>query len=177
MNRLLHVDCPTTFPDVPSKFHVSSRRLWSRLSIPQGLVMTAGWLGTCDNFPLQIDSTSCNSLESFIQFTLSCNSCIKSSLTFSQFMPGEFVNSHFLSPLQFFYFTNTSNVSFSKCFFSLRKLFVKPGLLSSRCFISTICIFNFRTIGTNLSFKLTNGTVKKVCSTFLFQHFRFCLCE
>ena len=38
---------------------------------------------------------------------------------------------------------NTSNVSFSKCFFSLRQVFVKPGLLSSRFFISMICIFNF----------------------------------
>ena len=39
-NRLLHVDCQKAFPDVPSKFHVSGRRLWSRLSIPQGLGTT-----------------------------------------------------------------------------------------------------------------------------------------
>ena len=37
---------------------------------------TASWLGTWNNFPLQIDSVSSNSLESFIQFTLSCKSCI-----------------------------------------------------------------------------------------------------
>ena len=57
-NRLLHVECQKTFPDVPSKFHVSDCRLWSRLRIPQRLGKIANWLGTWDNFPLQIDSTS-----------------------------------------------------------------------------------------------------------------------
>ena len=56
---------PKTCRCVPNKFHVSS-----------GLGTTAGWLGTWENFPLQIDSFSWNSLESFMQFTLSRNSCI-----------------------------------------------------------------------------------------------------
>ena len=32
---------PKTCPDVPSKFHVSNHRLWSRVSVAQGLGMTA----------------------------------------------------------------------------------------------------------------------------------------
>ena len=55
---------------------MSGRRLWSRLSIPQGIGTIAGWLRTWDNFQLQIDSTSWNSLESFTRFTRSCTSCI-----------------------------------------------------------------------------------------------------
>ena len=57
-----------------------------------------------------------------------------SSLTFSQFLPGAFVNSHFLNSLQFFYFMGISDASISKCFFSLSQFFVKFGLLSSRNF-------------------------------------------
>ena len=53
---------------------------------------------------------------------------------------------------------NTSNMSFSKCSFSLRQFFVKSGLLSSRFFISKFCIVNFQTIGMNLSFKFTSGS-------------------
>ena len=41
-NRLLHVDDQKTFPDVPSKFHVSDCKLWSRLSIPPRLGVIAG---------------------------------------------------------------------------------------------------------------------------------------
>ena len=76
MNRLVQVDCQKTFPDVSSMFHVSGSRVWSRLSKPRGLGTTARCLGTWDNLPLWTDSTSWNSLESFIRFTLSYNSCI-----------------------------------------------------------------------------------------------------
>ena len=115
-----------TFHDVPSKFHVSGCKLWSRLGTPRRLGSTAGWVGTWDNLPLQPESTSWNSPESFIRFTLSCNSCIweATSLIVDWLslnpLPGEFVNSHFWSSFQFFYVRNTSTMSFSKCSFSLR---------------------------------------------------------
>ena len=41
------------------------------------------------------------------------------SVTFSQFVPGEFVISHFLSSLQFFHLMDIPDASVSKCFFSL----------------------------------------------------------
>ena len=51
--------------------------------------------------------------------------------TFSQFLPGEFVNSHFLSSLQFFHFMDISDVSISKCFFLVEPILreVWPALL------------------------------------------------
>ena len=52
---------------------------------------------------------------------------MKSSLTFSQFLPGEFVASHFLSSFQFFHFMNSSDLISSKCSFSLRQFFMKSG--------------------------------------------------
>ena len=100
-----------TFPDVPSMFHESGRRLWSRLGIPRGL-------GTWDNLSTAGCSTSWNSLESFIKVSsfsqllyLRCE-FVYSGLTVSQFLPGEFVNSQFLSSFQFFHFLNTSNMCF-----------------------------------------------------------------
>ena len=66
-------------------------------------------------------------------------------MTFSQFMPGEFVNSHFLSSLEFFHFMDISDASTSKYFFSLSQVFVKSGLLSSRFFIPTIYGISHRT--------------------------------
>ena len=51
------------FPVIPDKFHVSGRMLRSRLNRDRGLGTTAGWLGTWDSFPLQIDSISWKSPE------------------------------------------------------------------------------------------------------------------
>ena len=58
-----------------------------------------------------------------------CELVFFSSLTFSQFLPGEFVDSQFLNSFQLFHFMNTSNMT--KCSFSLRQFFIKPGLFSS----------------------------------------------
>ena len=100
------------------------------------------------------------------------------SLTFSQFLPGEFINSHFLSSFQFFHLVNAFDMRFSKCSFSLWWFFVESGLLPSRCFYIRDWYDQFlKTTGMNLSLKFTNRTVKKVCSSFLFQYFPFCLCE
>ena len=84
---------------------------------------------------------------------------VYSGLTFSQFLPGEFINSQFLSSFQFFHFMNTSILRFSKCSFSFRQFFMKSGLFSSGCFVSKISMVNFHTIGLNLSLKFTTGTV------------------
>ena len=46
-------------------------------------------------------------------------------MTLSQFLYREFVNSHFLSSLQFFHFIDISNTSISKCFFSLSQLILR----------------------------------------------------
>ena len=53
-------------PDVPRKYRVSGCWQQSRLSMPQGIWIITGWLGTWDNLELQADSTSWNSLGSFI---------------------------------------------------------------------------------------------------------------
>ena len=99
------------------------------------------------------------------------------TVTFSQFMPGEFVNSHFLCSLQFFHLMDISDASISRCFFSLSHFFVKLGLLSSRFFIPTIYAIHVQTIGVSLSLKFTNATVKSINFTFLLQDLRFCFCE
>ena len=62
----------------------------------------------------------------------------------------EFVNSHFLSSLQFSHFMNTSDASFSKCFFSFSQFSTKPGKVRKVI---------FHMIGLNLSLKFTNCTV------------------
>ena len=65
-----------TSPDIPSKFRVFGRWLWSRPSIPQWLETIAGCIGTFDILELQTDSASWKSLESLIEFILSSNCCI-----------------------------------------------------------------------------------------------------
>ena len=99
------------------------------------------------------------------------------SVTFPQFMPGKFVNSHLLSFLQFFHFMDISDASISKCFFSLSQFFVKSGLLSSRFFIPITYVIHFQTIGVSLSLKFTNASVESIKLTFMPQDFGFCFCE
>ena len=76
--------CKKTFPDVPCVSQILgglSLRLGirrERLSIPPGSwkgLKNAGWLITWD-CPLRTDSTSFKSLESFMQLTSFCSSCI-----------------------------------------------------------------------------------------------------
>ena len=157
-------------PDVPSKFHVSGRRLWSRLSIRQGLGTIAGWLWTWDSFSIANRfyllefSGIVHMVHSILQLVQLWSELLYSSVTFSQFLPGEFVTSHFLSSFQFFHLVNAFNVSFSKCSFSLSQFFVKSGLLSSRCFTPSVGMVSVHTTGMNLSLKFTNETVEKICS-------------
>ena len=132
------------------------------------------------------ESTSWNSLESFINFTWSCNSCIwrgeliNSNLAFYQSSFREFINSHFLSSFQFFHVMNTSDMrdmSFSKCSFSFCQFFVQLGLISSWLFLPNIRMINLHTIGLNSSIKFTNRRFNKTPSACLLQHFCFCLRE
>ena len=109
----------------------------------------------------KLDSTSWNSLEAFKKFSLSCNSCIceckllwKVAWLALNSSPGEFVNLHFLSSLQFFHFMDVSDATISKCFFSLNQFFVKSSLLSSRFFIPIIHVIHFQTIGIELVFEI-----------------------
>ena len=87
---------------------------------PVGRGNNAGLLGTWDNCPLRTDSASLHSLESFIHLISLCNSCslAKSSSIvfwiFNQFSFREFINSKLLSPLQFFYFMNSTNTGITK---------------------------------------------------------------
>ena len=53
--------CKKTFFCDPDRFHVSSGKRLSQTSIARGLGILAGWLGTCEQVPLQFDSTSWNS--------------------------------------------------------------------------------------------------------------------
>ena len=62
-------------------------------------------------------------------------------MTFSQFISGEFVNSHFLSS------------QFSQFIFS-------------RFFTPIFYVIHFQTIGIELSLKITNRIVEKICSAF-----------
>ena len=98
-------------------------------------------------------------------------------MTFSQFVSGEFVNSNFLSSLQFFHLMDISVRVSRNAFFSLSQFFVESGLLSSRFFIPTFYAIHFQTIGVSLSLKFTNATVKSINFTFLLQDFGFCFCE
>ena len=169
-----------TFPCLPDKFHVSSGMLRSRLNIDRGLWTTAGWLGTWDNFPLPIDSTSWNSSESWIQFTLSCKSCICEARSCSAawlsltFMHREFVNSHFLNTPQFFHFMDVSDTSISKCSLSLRA----NSCCNRTCSLRDSSYPQFTSSNSNswewaLSLKFTNASVKRIHFTFLLHDFGF----
>ena len=139
---LLHVDCQRRFPMYPanSMYQVANfgRGSASHKDLEQ---LPVDWeyvkIYHCKSM-LHLEI-----LQNRTKNILSCRSCIWSELlcsgvTFSHFVPGEFVNSHLLSSLRFFHFMDTSDASFSKSFFSFGQFFVKPGLLSSWFFIPMI---------------------------------------
>ena len=141
--------------------------------------------GNVGKFPLQTDSTSWNALESFMRFTQSCNSCICEAsswkvawLSLNFCLENSSIRISW-ALFQFFHLVHTSHMSLSECSFPLRQFFVKSGLLSSRdVFISLVRMVNVQTTGMNLSLKLSRvETVEKICSAFLLQYFRPCLCE
>ena len=73
---------------------------------------------------------------------------------------------------------NTSDLSFSKCSFSVSEFFMQSGFLFSRFSIALIgTIDNFQTIGIKLSLKFTNASFKSINFTLLLQDFRFRFCE
>ena len=181
-NRLLHVDCQKRFPmcqassmyQVPGSGRDSAHQKYlERLPVDWERVIIC----TLNRFCILVLSGIVRKVHSFLQLLYLWGELLKSSLAFSQFVSGEFVKSHFLSPLQFFHFMNASNVSFSKCSFSLRQFFVKPGLLSSRSFVplstqsiskrlERACLWNSRM-----------QVLRESTFTFLLQDFRFYFCE
>ena len=144
-----------------NKFHFSSRRLWSRLSIQQRLGTIAGWMGTWDKFStanrLYILKLSriIGLFLSFPQFLYLWSKLLKSNVTFSQFMPGEFVNSHFLSSLQFFHLMDISDASISKVLFLVEPILreVGPALIEI-FFCPIIYAVQFQTIRNELVFEI-----------------------
>ena len=161
MNRLVLGDCQKSYPmhQASSTYQVAG--FGRGLSIPQGLGTIADWLRTLDNLPLSIDSTSWNALKSLMRFTRSCNSCIcevvstctAAWLSLNSSLENSSIRiswALFNSPTC----VNTSDLSFSKFSFWLRRFFVKSGLLSSRCFISKIGMVNRHTTRMNLSFEV-----------------------
>ena len=83
-------------------------------------------------------------------FFLSSESC-------SQFVYREFVNSHFLSSLQFCHLMDIPDASILKCFFSSRQFSMMSGLLSSRFFIPAVDAIQIQTMRMSLSLKFTNA--------------------
>ena len=83
-----------------------------------------------------------HTIHSFLQLLFLWSKLLYGSVTFSQFVPGDYVNSHFLSSLQFFHFMDTSDASCSKCFFSSNQFFMRLGLPSSRFLIPIFPLSN-----------------------------------
>ena len=84
-------------------------------------------------------------------FFLSSESC-------SQFVNREFVNSHFLSSLQFCHLMDISDASILKSFFSSRQFSMMSALLSSRFFIPAVDAIQIQTMRMSLSLKFTNAS-------------------
>ena len=179
--RLLHVDCQKRCPMYITNSMYQVAKFGRDSAVHENLEqLPVDWermiIIHCKLIP-QHEILQKHSYNSF----LSCNSsicevssCIVECL-FSQFMYGEFVNSHFLSSLQFFHFMDNSDASISKCFFSLRQVFVQSHLLSSRFFIPTMYAIQFQTMRTSLSLKFTNASVKSINFTILASRFQISL--
>ena len=178
MNRSLLVDCRKRFPVSQTNFMYQiagfsrgSKKIedvekllvdWER-----GIILHCKWV-------LYLGILLNHSYNSFFPATpVSVKWALFRSVAFSQFISGEFVNSHFLGSLQIYHFMNTSDLSFSKYSFSLSLFFMKSGLLFSRFFIALIRTIDFQMIGIKLSLKITNRTVEKICAAFLLSLIRF----
>ena len=95
-------------------------------------------------------------------------------MTFSQFLYSEFVNSQFLTSLQFSHFVNTSDLSVSKCFLFHDQFFLHSNLLSSRFCISEKGVLQFQPLSISLLLEFTDASVKRFHFVLLLHEFRSC---
>ena len=122
-----------TFPDVPSRFHVSGgsfdRGSAYFKDLEELLIGCERGITFDCKLSFHIFGNLWNRSEGSIFMQLLYLRCelVECGLPFFQFLPGKFVKSQFLSSVQFSHM-KAPNIRISKCAFSFRQFFMKLGL-------------------------------------------------